>query len=134
MRVLGSTVLVLEALVVLLAIPIAINVSDADAILALVMGIALAGLLILSVGVITKPIAVPLVWVLQVLVIGSGFVVPTMFFVGAVFALLWFYAVRNGQRVDRARELPDRYLSVSASLSGGSKNRLPGRIEESVNV
>jgi len=107
MRVLGSTVLVLEVLVVLLAIPIAINVSDADAILALVMGIALAGLLILSVGVITKPIAVPLVWVLQVLVIGSGFVVPTMFFVGAVFALLWFYAVRNGQRVDRARELPE---------------------------
>ena len=61
MRVLGSTVLVLEALVVLLAIPIAINVSDANATLALVMGIALAGLLILSVGVITKPIAVPLV-------------------------------------------------------------------------
>jgi len=107
MRVLGSTVLVLEALVVLLAIPIAINVSDANASLALVMGIALAGLLILSIGVITKPIAVPLVWVLQVLVIASGFVVPTMFFVGAVFALLWFYAVRNGRRVDRARELPD---------------------------
>lgn len=107
MRVLGSTVLVLEALVVLLAIPIAINVSGANATLALVMGIALAGLLILSVGVITKPIAVPLGWVLQGLVIVSGCVVPTMFIVGAVFALLWFYAVRNGQQADRARELPE---------------------------
>lgn len=43
MRVLGSTVLVFEAIVVLLAIPIAINVSDANATFALVIGIALAG-------------------------------------------------------------------------------------------
>ncbi len=107
MRVLGSTVLILEALVVLLAIPIAINVSDANATYALIIGIALAGLLVLTVGVITRPIAVPIGWVLQVLVIASGIVVPTMFFVGGLFALLWFYAVRNGQRVDRARELPE---------------------------
>lgn len=107
MRVLGSTVLVLEALVVLLAIPIAINVSAANATYALIIGIALAGLLVLTVGVITKPIAVPIGWALQVLVIASGIVVPTMFFIGGLFALLWFYAVRNGQRVDRARELPE---------------------------
>jgi hypothetical protein len=107
MRVLGSTVLVLEALVVLLAIPIAINVSDANATYALIIGIALAGLLVLTVGVITKPIAVPIGWALQVLVIAAGIVVPTMFFIGGLFALLWFYAVRNGQRVDRARELPE---------------------------
>jgi len=107
MRVLGSTVLVFEAIVVLLAIPIAINVSDANATFALVIGIALAGLLILTVGVITKPIAVPIGWILQVLVIAAGIVVPTMFLVGGIFALLWFFAVRNGQRVDRARELPE---------------------------
>jgi hypothetical protein len=107
MRVLGSTVLILEALVVLLAVPIAINVSNVNATYALVIGIALAGLLVLTVGVITKPIAVPIGWVLQVLVIASGIIVPTMFFIGGLFALLWFYAVRNGQRVDRARELPE---------------------------
>ena len=107
MRVLGSTVLILEALVVLLAIPIAINVSDANATYALIIGIALAGLLVLTVGVITRPIAIPIGWALQVLVIASGIVVPTMFFIGGLFALLWFYAVRNGQRVDRARELPE---------------------------
>ena len=106
MRVLGSTVLILEALVVLLAVPIAINVANVNATYALVIGIALAGLLVLTVGVITKPIAVPIGWVLQVLVIASGIIVPTMFFIGGLFALLWFFAVRNGQRVDRARELP----------------------------
>jgi hypothetical protein len=42
-----------------------------------------------------------------VIVIASGIAVPTMFFIGGLFALLWFYAVRNGQRVDRARELPE---------------------------
>jgi hypothetical protein len=107
MRVLGSTVLILEALVVLLAVPIAINVSNVNATYVLVIGIALAGLLVLTVGVITKPIAVPIGWVLQVLVIASGIIVPTMFFIGGLFALLWFFAVRNGQRVDRARELPE---------------------------
>jgi hypothetical protein len=107
MRVLGSTVLILEALVVLLAVPIAINVANVNATYALVIGIALAGLLVLTVGVITKPIAVPIGWVLQVLVIASGIIVPTMFFIGGLFALLWFFAVRNGQRVDRARELPE---------------------------
>jgi hypothetical protein len=107
MRVLGSTVLILEALVVLLAVPIAINVANVNATHALVIGIALAGLLVLTVGVITKPIAVPIGWVLQVLVIASGIIVPTMFFIGGLFALLWFFAVRNGQRVDRARELPE---------------------------
>jgi hypothetical protein len=107
MRVLGSTVLILEALVVLLAVPIATNVSNVNATYALVTGIALAGLLVLTVGVITKPIAVPIGWVLQVLVIASGIIVPTMFFIGGLFALLWFFAVRNGQRVDRARELPE---------------------------
>ena len=107
MRVLGSTVLILEALVVLLAVPIAINVANVNATYALVIGIALAGLLVLTVGVITKPIAVPIGWVLQVLVIASGIIVPTMFFIGGLFALLWFFAERNGQRVDRARELPE---------------------------
>jgi hypothetical protein len=107
MRVLGSTVLILEALVVLLAVPIAINVSNVNATYALVTGIALAGLLVLTVGVITKPIAVPIGWVLQVLVIASGIIVPTMFFIGGLFALLWFFAVRTGQREDRARELPE---------------------------
>jgi len=107
MRVLGSTVLFLEAIVVLLAIPIAINVSNTNATLALLIGVGLAGALVLTVAVITKPIAVPIGWVLQVLVISSGIVVTTMFFVGGLFALLWFYAVRNGQRVDRARELPE---------------------------
>ena len=39
--------------------------------------------------------------VLQVLIIGTGVVVPTMFFLGALFAGLWFLAIFLGRRVER---------------------------------
>lgn len=110
MRVLGSTVLALEAIVVMLAIPIAINNSDVNAGLALSVGLGIALLMLLTIGVITKPYAVAVGWVLQVIAIGLGFVVPTMFVIGGVFALLWFFAVRNGQRIDRAKDDHSRDL------------------------
>ena len=105
MRVLGSTVLALEAIVVMLAIPVAINNSDVNAGLALSVGMGIALLMLLTIGVITRPYAVVVGWVLQALAISLGFVAPAMFVIGGIFALLWFFAVRNGQRIDRAREL-----------------------------
>ena len=39
--------------------------------------------------------------VLQVLIVGTGVVVPTMFFLGALFAGLWFLAIFLGRRVER---------------------------------
>ncbi len=41
--------------------------------------------------------------VLQVAVIATGFWVPTMFFLGAVFAALWVVALRAGARIERER-------------------------------
>ena len=38
---------------------------------------------------------------LQVLLVAAGFVVPVMFFLGAVFAGLWFLALYLGRRVER---------------------------------
>ena len=105
MRVLGSSVLALEAIVVLLAIPIAVNNENVNAGLALVIGVAIALLMLVTIGFISRPIAVPIGWTLQVLTVGTGFVVPTMFIVGGVFACLWYFAVKNGQKIDRAREL-----------------------------
>ena len=42
-------------------------------------------------------------WILQVIIIAMGFVVPTMFFLGLVFAILWFYAIRVGRRGDAVK-------------------------------
>jgi hypothetical protein len=40
---------------------------------------------------------------LQFVVVALGFLVPLMFIVGGIFAVLWYFAVRNGSRVDRLR-------------------------------
>ncbi|MFF1300916.1 MULTISPECIES: DUF4233 domain-containing protein [unclassified Streptomyces] len=54
-------------------------------------------------GVITRPGGVALGWVLQIALIASGFVVPTMFFLGVVFAALWWASVHYGRKVDEAK-------------------------------
>ena len=54
-------------------------------------------------GVITRPGGVALGWVLQIALIASGFAVPTMFFLGVVFAALWWASVHYGRKVDEAK-------------------------------
>ena len=39
----------------------------------------------------------------RLLLIASGFVVPTMFFLGAVFAALWWASVHFGRKVEEAK-------------------------------
>jgi hypothetical protein len=104
MRIVGSSVLTLEALVVLLAIPVALVLgtghSNAAVIAAFVIIVVLC---LVTVGMITRPHAIALGWVTQALVIASGFLVPAMFLLGVLFALLWFWAVRIGTRADEAK-------------------------------
>jgi hypothetical protein len=67
-------------------------------------------------GVITRPGGVQLGWVLQIALIGAGFAVPTMFFLGAVFAALWWCSVHFGRKVDEARAAR---AAVSAESDAG---------------
>ncbi|MFE1800030.1 MULTISPECIES: DUF4233 domain-containing protein [unclassified Streptomyces] len=67
-----------------------------------VCGVAMV-LCVLLCGVITRPGGVQLGWGLQVLLIASGFVVPVMFFLGAVFAALWWASVHFGRKVEEAK-------------------------------
>lgn len=95
LRVLGSTVLTLEAIVVLLSIPVALAVTKPERPALVGWSLALLALVsLLAVGVITKPYGPMVGWVVQALVIASGFLVPAMFALGVVFALLWFVALR----------------------------------------
>ncbi|MEU5519759.1 DUF4233 domain-containing protein [Streptomyces sp. NPDC093250] len=54
-------------------------------------------------GVITRPGGVALGWALQLALIASGVFVPMMFFMGAIFALLWWASVHFGRKVDEAK-------------------------------
>ncbi|MEL0148584.1 MAG: DUF4233 domain-containing protein [Actinomycetota bacterium] len=100
MRVLGSTVLVLEAIVVFLAALVAAGTGAVDGMgRSLLIGGLLALALIAGVGTLGRPFGVTVGWVLQ------GFVlwVPSMWIVGGIFVVLWFFAVRNGSRIDALR-------------------------------
>lgn len=58
---------------------------------------------VLLCGMLGRPAGVQLGWALQIALIASGFVVPTMFFLGAVFAGLWWASVHYGRRIDEAK-------------------------------
>jgi nitrogen fixation-related uncharacterized protein len=104
MRVLGSSVLAMEVIIVLLAWALAQGLyPDSNQGLVLGLVLALEALLILAIAMLRKPWGVTLGWILQVAVLALGFLVPTMFIIGGIFVVLWFFAVRNGQRVDALR-------------------------------
>ncbi|SDC09679.1 DUF4233 domain-containing protein [Streptomyces prasinopilosus] len=54
-------------------------------------------------GVIARPGGVVLGWALQIALIASGFFVPTMFVLGALFAVLWWASVHYGRKIDEAK-------------------------------
>ncbi|WDO08381.1 DUF4233 domain-containing protein [Streptomyces murinus] len=68
----------------------------------LVSGIAMV-LCVLLCGMVTRPGGVALGWALQIALIASGVFVPTMYFMGVVFAALWWASVHFGRKVDEAK-------------------------------
>ncbi|NUK02745.1 DUF4233 domain-containing protein [Streptomyces lunaelactis] len=58
---------------------------------------------VLLCGMISRPGGVQLGWALQIALIVSGFVVPTMFVLGALFAGLWWASVHYGRKIDEAK-------------------------------
>jgi hypothetical protein len=47
-------------------------------------------------------------WVLQLLLIATGFLEPAMFLVGVAFAVTWLYGIRTGIRLDQENAERDR--------------------------
>ncbi|MFZ4510375.1 MAG: DUF4233 domain-containing protein [Candidatus Nanopelagicales bacterium] len=104
MRVLGASVLALEAIVVILAIPVVIVTGTVavPAWLGITAGVILALALVVLARYVTRPWAIPVGWVLQVVVVLTGVLAPPMFIVGGIFALLWGLAIRLGRQADAA--------------------------------
>lgn len=68
----------------------------------IVCGIAMA-LSVLLCGMITRPGGIQLGWALQIALIAAGFIVPSMFFLGAIFAALWWASIHYGRKIDEAK-------------------------------
>jgi len=110
-KVLGAFVLGFEVIIVLLAIPVAVMAGwrwiEIPNLALIIGGIVLALVMIAVVGMLPRPGGVIAGWVLQVLLVLTGLIVPLMFAIGGIFALLWFYAVRVGTRIDRADKVAE---------------------------
>jgi len=97
MRGLASAVLAFQAIVIGLAIPVAVAIYDVDAAVAGWGGGLLAISCLVVIGLLRYPWAYALGWGIQILTICAGFAVPAMFFLGAMFSALWWWALRLGR-------------------------------------
>jgi len=108
-RVLCSSVLAIEAIVVFLATSLAAsNGSVSNTGLAWAVGVALMVLLIAAIGMLGRRGGLTVGWILQALVLATSLVVGwTMLIVGGIFVVLWWLAIHNGRRVDALRAQPE---------------------------
>jgi hypothetical protein len=103
------TVLVGEVLIVLFASLVAFGLRLAEP--GVVWGIGGAAMVACAVcaGLLSHRFGYVLGTVIQALLLLSGFVVPMMFVVGALFAIIWVVTLRVGGRIDVERQ--ERYAA-----------------------
>jgi hypothetical protein len=104
MKRLCATVLIMEAVVIWLAIPVALAVDHASPRRAGAAGVVLAVAAVALAVLARRRMRWTLIGgsVLQALVIAAGAIVPVMYFLGAIFAVLWIIGIRLGRRYDPA--------------------------------
>ena len=100
MKVLGSAVLTMEVFVMGFAMLLAKDIHEPATI---IYGFAFMLVTIATVRLLKKKIGWILGWILQVAILGYGFVVTSMFIVGAIFLGLWIAAILVGRKGEAAR-------------------------------
>lgn len=100
MRGMCAAMLFFEAIVLGLATPVMISVEGVDTATALAVGLGLALCAIVVAGLLRWPWAYYIGHALQLAAIALGVLVPIMFFIGAMFAALWFAAYFLGRRIE----------------------------------
>jgi len=97
---LASSVLVMESFVMGFALLLAMKEHSSDV---LILGVVIAVLCLLAPGLLKKKSGWIIGWVLQVALLAYGFVVTSMFLVGAIFLGLWIAAILVGKKGEAAR-------------------------------
>ena len=98
MKRLCATVLIMEAIVICLAVPVAVQMNHRAP------GSAWLAAAVLFAGVARRLLAVTLVGgsLVQAYVIASGSVVPAMYFLGGIFGALWVIGIWLGYHHEHA--------------------------------
>lgn len=112
---LGSIVLGFEVIVVFLAALVAFGLEELEPLPALGGGAVLVLLMLATLGLLRYPFGFTLGWVVEGLIVATGFVLPTMFVVGAFFAALWAYGMIQGARIDREKAAAHRAWETAAT-------------------
>lgn len=115
-----AAALALEAIVVFFAALTAVGLSDGTGparSTLLIGGGVLAVVFFAAAAVVRRPGGVAIGWALQLVLIATGLVVTAMFFVGALFTLMWLWFLRLGHRVDADRR------RWAADLAAGGPGR-----------
>jgi hypothetical protein len=100
-----AIVLGFEAIVVGLGALTLLGLKALDFVQALVGGGLVIAFLIAGALLARFTVGLVLGWIAQAVVVASGFIAGAMFVVGAVFTAMWVYALVQGGRIDRARNL-----------------------------
>lgn len=100
-RSLASIVLGFELIVVFLATLVIFGLSDLPAWATLGGGALLCLIMVATLGLLRFPWAYAIGWVIQVIIVATGFLNPAMFVVGALFAGMWVYCMITGSRIDK---------------------------------
>lgn len=105
MKVLATSVLVFEAIVVALGIPVGV-ISQGKGAWYGWTGAVLALLCLVVAGMVRRSPrrAVAMGWALQIGVLAFGVFVPEVLFIGAVFVVLWWAAIHFGTKADAIHE------------------------------
>ncbi len=98
-----AAVLSLEAIALGLTTPVMITISDVAVATALTVGLGLAVVCLLLAGMLRAEWAYLAGYAVQVAAIALGFVVPAMFVLGVIFAVLWTAADLLGRKIERER-------------------------------
>lgn len=104
MKVMGSAILVFQAIVIGLTIPVAVAVYGVEKSTALWVAGLLMLLCILAVGGVRRDrrTAVTTGLIVQAVILGSSFFIPPMLFTGILFLLIWLLAFRLSAQTDAA--------------------------------
>lgn len=98
-----AAVLSLEAITLGLTTPVMIVIADVSTGTALLVGLGLMLACLLVAGMLRQEWAYALGWAIQVGAVALGLVIPLMFLLGAIFALLWGLADFLGRKIERER-------------------------------
>lgn len=98
-----AAVLSLEAVTLGLTAPVMIAVAGVPVATALVVALGLALACLVLAGLLRHEWAYLAGWVVQGAAVGLGLVIPVMFVLGGIFALLWGTADTLGRKIERER-------------------------------